>query len=90
MRRRGVDETIHIFFHLFTSHQKSTQNFRFPVLPEDTAMASICKKEANAGRHPQSFLQQTGSSSTESHHLFLPLSRDGPAQSIIEARLHDG
>lgn len=57
---------------------------------EDTAMASICKKEANAGRHPQSFLQQTGSSSTESHHLFLPLSRDGPAQSVIEARLHDG
>ncbi|GAA6226787.1 forkhead box protein P1-like [Lates japonicus] len=43
---------------------------------------SSCKEEVDAGRLSQSSLRQ-------SHHL-LPLRRDSPKQSSMEARLHDG
>ncbi|XP_030590224.1 forkhead box protein P1-B [Archocentrus centrarchus] len=56
---------------------------------ESSAAASVCKKEVDAGHVPQESSPHLGSSPRPSHH-FLPLRRDGPKQTSLDARLHDG
>ncbi|XP_074498616.1 forkhead box protein P1 [Sebastes fasciatus] len=65
-----------------------TASRRHHVHPENSAAVSICKEEVDAVCLPQSSSPHMGSSPRQSLH-FLPLRRDGPKQSSIEARLHD-
>uniref|UniRef100_UPI0037E7A4D2 forkhead box protein P1 n=1 Tax=Semicossyphus pulcher TaxID=241346 RepID=UPI0037E7A4D2 len=66
-----------------------TASRRHHVRPENSAAISICKEEVDAGRVSQSSSPHMGSSPGQSHHFFSSR-RDGPKQSSIEARLHDG
>ncbi|XP_031732259.1 forkhead box protein P1 [Anarrhichthys ocellatus] len=66
-----------------------TASRRQHVHPENSAAVFICKEEVDAVRLPQFSSPHMGSSSKQSH-LFLPLSRDDPKQSSVQARLHDG
>ncbi|KAG7220368.1 hypothetical protein INR49_018262 [Caranx melampygus] len=69
--------------------QVSQTASRHHVYAESGATVSSCKEEADKGHHSQSSLPQMSSSLMQSLHL-LPVRRDGPKQSSIEARLHDG
>ncbi|KAM6929227.1 forkhead box protein P1 [Lycodopsis pacificus] len=66
-----------------------TASRRQHVHPENSAAVSICKEEVDAVRLPQFPSPHMGSSSKQSH-LFVPLSRDDPKQSSVQARLHAG
>ncbi|XP_058497990.1 forkhead box protein P1 [Solea solea] len=55
----------------------------------ENAAPSVGEKEEDTGRPSLSSSPQMGPLVRQSHHL-LPLRTDGPSQSSIEARLHDG
>ncbi|XP_040918732.1 forkhead box protein P1 isoform X2 [Toxotes jaculatrix] len=66
-----------------------TASRRQHVHPGNSEAASSCKEEVDSGHLSQSSSRQMGSLLRQNHDL-LPLRRDGPKQSSVEARLHDG
>ncbi|XP_076596542.1 forkhead box protein P3 isoform X2 [Chaetodon auriga] len=57
---------------------------------EKITAVSICKEEVDADHLSQSSSPHMSSSPKQSHHYLSPLRRDGPKQSSMEARHHNG
>lgn len=67
-----------------------TNAFFLSLLPtENNAAISSCEEEGDGSHFSQSSSPSKGSFLRQSHHL-IPLRTDGPKQSSIQARIHDG